>query len=153
MADAQRTDQQHTPQSCIPTWDTDDPLQQQVSALLKRLPRDICGVIALGDDGVLRSLTADRKVLAAEGLTPELTAAFLSRFPPDYRSKVTVLATADGTRVPREKWFAPAAGILPAPLPRERVDEMRSYSEERKAVLRKYIADNENAVDVDAVLD
>lgn len=109
MADAQRTDQQHTPQSCIPTWDTDDPLQQQVSALLKRLPRDICGVIALGDDGVLRSLTADRKVLAAEGLSKSYNLPTLPLY--------LVVRLKLLTQCPTQPNSSGAHSSLPKPLP------------------------------------
>jgi hypothetical protein len=49
------------------------------------------------------------------------------------------LEGADGTKTPREKWFAPDEGILPAPLPQERLDEMRHASDERKEQMRAHM--------------
>lgn len=46
---------------------------------------------------------------------------------------------ADGTKTPKEKWFAPDEGILPAPLPQEKLDEMRNASEERKEQTRAHM--------------
>jgi hypothetical protein len=50
---------------CVPIYDTSDPLQKEVSRLLDTLQYDLMGIIALGKDGIMRSLTADRKVLSA----------------------------------------------------------------------------------------
>lgn len=69
MSDIEHKDEQPAVSKCEPHWDTTDPLQQEVSRIMKSLPRDLCGVLALGSDGVLRSVTADRKVLGAEGLS------------------------------------------------------------------------------------
>ena len=54
------------------SYDTSDPLQQEVTRVLKGFKNDIPGITFLGNDGVLRSLTADRKVLSAEGLSKPL---------------------------------------------------------------------------------
>lgn len=54
---------------CVPSYDTSDPLQQEVTRILKSFKNDILGITFLGNDGILRSLTADRKVLSAEGLS------------------------------------------------------------------------------------
>lgn len=69
MSDTEHKDENPAISKCEPRWDTNDPLQQEVSRIMKGLPRDLCGVLALGSDGVLRSVTADRKILGAEGLS------------------------------------------------------------------------------------
>jgi len=58
-----------SPPRCVPSYDTSDPLQQEVTRILTSFKNDILGITFLGNDGVLRSLTADRKVLSAEGLS------------------------------------------------------------------------------------
>jgi len=58
---------------CVPSYDTSDPLQQEVTRILKSFKNDILGITFLGNDGVLRSLTAGRKVLSAEGLSKHPT--------------------------------------------------------------------------------
>jgi hypothetical protein len=55
--------------ACTPSWDTNDPHQQEVSRILKGFQNDIMGVISLGKDGIMRSLTGDRKVLSAEAFS------------------------------------------------------------------------------------
>lgn len=50
--------------SCV-TWDVEAPIQKEVSGILKAFQYDIMGITSLGRDGVMRSLTADRKVLSA----------------------------------------------------------------------------------------
>ena len=55
--------------ACVPTWDTTDPRQQEVTHILKGFKLDILGIISIGKDGILRSLTADRKVLSAAALS------------------------------------------------------------------------------------
>jgi hypothetical protein len=52
--------------SCCVTHDVNDPVQKEVSQILKGLKHDIMGIISLGKDGIMRSLTSDRKVLSAE---------------------------------------------------------------------------------------
>lgn len=56
------------------------------------------------------------------------------------------LEGADGTKTPEEKWFAPDDDILPAPLPQERLDEVRNGSEEHKERLRKLLREKEKYV-------
>ena len=53
---------------CVPSHDTSDPLQQDVTRILESFKNDALSIAFLGNDGVLRLLTADRKVLSAEGL-------------------------------------------------------------------------------------
>jgi hypothetical protein len=55
--------------ACTPSWDTNDLHQQEVSRILKSFQYDIMGIISLGKDGIMRSLTADRKVLSAEAFS------------------------------------------------------------------------------------
>jgi hypothetical protein len=43
----------------------------------------------------------------------------------------------DGSKAERSTWYKPAEGILPAPLPKERLEESMSMPEERKNVLRQ----------------
>jgi hypothetical protein len=52
--------------SSCQNYDANDPLQMEISQLLKNLQYDIMGVISLGKDGIMRSLTSDRRVLSAE---------------------------------------------------------------------------------------
>ncbi|KAK0642139.1 hypothetical protein B0T16DRAFT_313115, partial [Cercophora newfieldiana] len=103
------------------TWDTSDPAQEELSQLLN-LKHDptLHGVFSLGRDGVFRSLTADRRVVDAVGLAPAQIAMWKARYPPGtLMREAEVDEGADGTQVPREKWFNPDEGILPAPVSRE----------------------------------
>jgi hypothetical protein len=75
MSDTKPEEEQSAAPKCIPNYDTSDPLQQEVTRILRSFKNDILGITFLGNDGVLRSLTADRKVLSAEGLSK------LPRFP------------------------------------------------------------------------
>ena len=70
MADSEQKLEDNTSNSCI-TWDVTDATQQEVSQITKGFKRDVMGIIALGSDGILRSLTADRTVLSAEALSNE----------------------------------------------------------------------------------
>lgn len=65
------------------------------------------------------------------------------RLPEDYRAKITHPVTADGTKLPKEKWFDPDPGILPKPLAREKVEEIRNQSEEYKNVLRQHMKEDD----------
>lgn len=69
MAGLNRLEKEAASQSCTPNFDPSDPRQQEVSRILKSFQMDLMGVISLGKDGVLRSLTADRTVLSAQGLS------------------------------------------------------------------------------------
>lgn len=69
---------QESPTPSCGNRDTNDPDQQEVSRILTSLKQDLLGVISLGKDGIMRSLTADRKVLSAEpmsitSLTPHMS--------------------------------------------------------------------------------
>jgi hypothetical protein len=52
--------------SSCQNYNANDPVQIEISQLLKNLQYDIMGVISLGKDGIMRSHTSDRKVLSAE---------------------------------------------------------------------------------------
>ncbi|KAK5659117.1 hypothetical protein OQA88_1207 [Cercophora sp. LCS_1] len=94
-------------------WFRDDPDQAELSAILRSWKMDPDGIISLGNDGVLRSLTADRDVIDAVGLRPGLIKAMHARVPPQAR---TVDEIVDGTKTPREQWFNPDKTLLPPPL-------------------------------------
>ncbi|KAI4942654.1 hypothetical protein J4E91_009823 [Alternaria rosae] len=128
---------------CVPSYDTSDPLQQEVTRILKSFKNDILGITFLGNDGILRSLTADRKVLSAEGLRPDLIEAFLSRFTQDFKAQMTNPVFADGTKTPKEKWFEPDAGTLPEPLSQQEIDKVKNQPDERKEFLRKRMREDE----------
>ncbi|KAL7935965.1 hypothetical protein V8C35DRAFT_296487 [Trichoderma chlorosporum] len=69
------------------------------------------GFMHLGKDGVLRTLSAEHKVVDAKGLNPGQIKQMLDSLP------VTVdkeeFDGVDGTTLPEEQWYSPAAGILP----------------------------------------
>jgi hypothetical protein len=72
MSERNLEEEQPAAPKCTPNYDTSDPLQQEVTRILRGFKNDILGITFLGNDGVLRSLTADRKVLSAEGLSKPL---------------------------------------------------------------------------------
>jgi hypothetical protein len=72
------SDQASAPASCH-NYDMNDPIQQEISQILKEFQYDIMGVITLGKDGIMRSVTSDRKVLSAK--------PFSTLFPPSDSSR------------------------------------------------------------------
>jgi len=121
---------------CQVPWDRSDPTQEELTALLNSLKHDptLMGILSLGRDGVMRSLTADRRVVDAVGLTPAQITAFVGRVPPGSRAEYEVYDGADGTKVPREQWFAPDRALLPEPMKaedRERIERTMQEREER----------------------
>ncbi|KAK1767595.1 hypothetical protein QBC33DRAFT_538690 [Phialemonium atrogriseum] len=115
------------------------PDQPEVSGILKGLKQDLSlmGCIALGKDGVLRSLTADRDVVDAIGLNPDQIARLMhimlphsSEFGDDYEG-------VDGTKVPKEAWFEPDKGILPPPLSEEARERSRKAMEENPDLFQR----------------
>jgi hypothetical protein len=66
MSNASKTEDETSVPRCTPTYDVNDPHQQEVSRILDGFQQDLMGVLSLGKDGIMRSLTADRKVLSAE---------------------------------------------------------------------------------------
>lgn len=98
------------------TYDRNHPDQQEITALLAKLNKDPLSVISLGKDGVLRTLSADRAVLDAVGLSPRLVKAFLDRVPPDYRALTPELEGADGSKASYQELWRPDASLLPRPM-------------------------------------
>ncbi|KAK0750584.1 hypothetical protein B0T18DRAFT_488186 [Schizothecium vesticola] len=131
------SDQNPPPPSspCI-TWDRSDPAQQELSALINlKHDASLRGIFSLGRDGVVRSLTADRRVVDAVGLTPEQLALWINRWPEALSRVMNQLEEgADGTKVPREQWFSPPEGILPPPMTtevKEREEKIRKEKDEK----------------------
>ena len=83
----------------------------------------------------MRSLTADRRVVDAVGLTPAQLALWKSRYPEGTPMREAKLDDgADGTKVLREEWYFPGEGILPPPMSaeaRERVERKRRERAEK----------------------
>lgn len=97
---------------------TPDDVEQELENILGSIKHDpsLMGILSLGKDGVMRSLTADRRVVDAVGLRPNLIVAFLGRLPPEIRQTYGVNKDADGTKVPKEQWFSPDISLLPEPM-------------------------------------
>lgn len=97
--------------------------QKELSQILKGVKHDLTlnGVFSLDKDGVLRSLTADREVVDAVALRPELIKALLDRMPHNPQAEIDYRGV-DGTKVPQERWFHPDRSLLPEPFtpPEER---------------------------------
>ncbi|RDA93580.1 hypothetical protein CP533_6167 [Ophiocordyceps camponoti-saundersi (nom. inval.)] len=91
--------------------------QKELSKILKGIKHDVTllGVLSLGKDGILRSLTADRQVVDAVALSPPLIKAMLDRMPFDRQNEIDYRGV-DGRNVPREQWFHPDKHLLPPPL-------------------------------------
>jgi hypothetical protein len=66
------TEEQPAEEFSCSSWDRNDPHQQEVSRILNDFKIDLMGVISIGTDGVLRSLTADRTVIDAQGMSKVL---------------------------------------------------------------------------------
>ncbi|KAH8689060.1 hypothetical protein BGW36DRAFT_309174 [Talaromyces proteolyticus] len=100
--------------------DNQEEIQRELSQLLRGIQHDITleGVLSIGRDGVLRSLTADREVVDAVGLRPELIKAMLDRMPFNPQNEIDYRGV-DGTSVPRDQWFHPDRKLLPLPLSEE----------------------------------
>jgi hypothetical protein len=101
------------------TYDRNHPDQQEVTAILAKFNKDPLSIISLGKDGVLRTLSADRAVLDAVGLSPRLVKAFLDRVPPEYRALTPELKDVDGSKATEEELWHPDASLLPRPMSEE----------------------------------
>ncbi|KAK6369446.1 hypothetical protein LTS17_009789 [Exophiala oligosperma] len=116
------------------TVDQRDPLseeQQEFSKIMSSLKLDPMGVVCLGKDGVLRSLTADRDVIDAVALAPKHIKAMLDRMPFSQEAE-NIWRGVDGTTVPKELWYNPDKDDLPPPLSEEEKEEARTMMEENK---------------------
>ena len=100
----------------------------------------------------MRSLTADRKVLSAQGLTqshtqraesanPEQFTACVSRFPKEYRKDFEI-PPVDRTKRDSSTWFASGVGILPDPLSQEHIGRRVDMPEEQKEFVRAKIKED-----------
>ncbi|KAI8630896.1 hypothetical protein F5Y19DRAFT_426896 [Xylariaceae sp. FL1651] len=99
------------------SWSREDPDQKELSAILDSFKMDIDGVISLGKDGILRSLTAERDVIGAAPLRPSLIAALHARMPKEYVDKYLTAEFdgVDGSKTPESAWYNPDKNILPKP--------------------------------------
>lgn len=114
------------------TFDRNHPDQQEITAILAKFNKDPMSVISLGKDGVLRTLSADRAVLDAVGLSPRLVKAFLDRVPPDYRALKPELEDADGSKASEEELWHPDASLLPRPMSEEQKKKSLAQLEESR---------------------
>ncbi len=130
-------------------WDRNGPHQQEVSRIMADFKFDLMGIIHISEDGVLRSLTADRTVISAQGLSeapfasyarvrakaaaPDRIHALELRVPKSHR---TVPKGVDGTRTDQSTWFDPDKRTLPPPLSKEHFDQIMNMPEDKKEVIR-----------------
>ncbi|CAN9190493.1 unnamed protein product [Alternaria alternata] len=112
------------------TYDRNHPDQQEVTAILAKFNKDPLSIISLGKDGVLRTLSADRAVLDAVGLSPRLVKAFLDRVPPEYRALTPELEDVDGSKATEEELWHPDASLLPRPMSEEQKKKAMAQLEE-----------------------
>lgn len=126
------------------------PEQKEMSDILRHMDRDpdLMGIAHLGDDGVFRFLDADRNIHYATPLRPTLIKALLDRLPYDEEAEKRWRGV-DGTRVPKEQWYNPPAGILPPPLSEEQRKEEREIMEKHKDKFDKIRQDLKDGVYAD----
>jgi hypothetical protein len=113
------TSSEEAPSAQPHTYDGNQPDQQEITAILANFNKDALSIISLGKDGVLRTLSADRAVLDAVGLSPRLVKAFLDRVPPEYRALTPELENVDGSKATEEELWHPDASLLPRPMGEE----------------------------------
>lgn len=101
---------------------------------------DLQGISSLGEDGVMRSWDADRNVVDAVPLTPELIKAYFEIGPPQGQEAANALTGVDGRDVPKDLWFNPPKHLIPPPLAEEhrerdpeKLEEYRRMYYERRA--------------------
>ncbi|PQE15864.1 hypothetical protein CJF31_00008470 [Rutstroemia sp. NJR-2017a BVV2] len=114
--------------------------QKELSRILRDIKHDLTlnGILALGKDGILRSLTADREVVDAVSLRPELMKALLDRMPYDPQAEIDYRGV-DGTKTSKEQWFHPDRSLLPLSYtpPEERRNLSPKKLEENRRMLEK----------------
>jgi hypothetical protein len=113
-----------------PAYDRNHPDQQEITAILAKFNKDPLSIISLGKDGVLRTLSADRAVLDAVGLSPRLVKEFLDRVPPEYRALTPELENVDGSKATEEELWYPDACLLPRPMGAEQKKKALAQLEE-----------------------
>jgi hypothetical protein len=112
------------------------PDQKEINSIVSKLHTIPLGYLALGRDGVLRSLNLENEVIDAVGLSPRLIKAFMDRFP--YNKELEAqFHNSDGTSVPQEQWWAPNPLILPRPYTAEQKDEARREYKEKKDIIEE----------------
>ncbi|OWY46924.1 hypothetical protein AALT_g10195 [Alternaria alternata] len=129
------------------TYDRNHPDQQEVTAILAKFNKDPLSIISLGKDGVLRTLSADRAVLDAVGLSPQLVKAFLDRVPPEYRALTPELEDVDGSNATEEELWHPDASLLPRPMSEEQKRKALMQLEESQRLQAK--VDDRDGKDTD----
>ncbi|KAL9621515.1 MAG: hypothetical protein Q9160_004045 [Pyrenula sp. 1 TL-2023] len=97
--------------TCLPVAFLSSPPQQSLTHILSSLASDPDGCIVLGQDCVLRSLTARREVVDAVGLEPEMVKALGERMA--IGEEEVAARLGDGTKVPKEKWSVLEEGKFP----------------------------------------
>ncbi|KAF9772561.1 hypothetical protein IL306_009717 [Fusarium sp. DS 682] len=120
--------------------------QQEMSDILYNMERhdlDLLGIADLGHDGIFRFLDADRNIHYAIALRPALIKALLDRSPYN-KEEEKFWRGIDGTKVPKEQWYNPPPGILPAPLSEEHRKEGRLLNEKNKEKFNKIREDLKN---------
>lgn len=123
------------------------PEQKEMSDILRHMEHDpdLMGIAHLGDDGVFRFLDADRNIHYATPLRPALIKALLDRLPYDEEAEKRYRGV-DGTRVPKEQWYNPPAGILPPPLLEEERKAEREIMEKHKEKFDKIRQDLKDGI-------
>ncbi|RAO73375.1 uncharacterized protein BHQ10_009387 [Talaromyces amestolkiae] len=115
---------------------TNHPDQKELTTIVQNLHTLSLGRLALGSDGVLRSLNLENEVVDAVGLPTRLIKAFMDRFP--YNEELEArFHNSDGTSVPEEQWWAPNALILPHQYTAEQKDAARKEHEEKKDIIEE----------------
>lgn len=94
---------------------------------------ELQGLFSLDMDGVLRSWDADRNVVDAVPLSPELIKAYNELPPPPSEAVSSAYEGIDGTKVPKEQWFKSPQHLIPEPL----AEEHRERDPEKLAAYRK----------------
>jgi hypothetical protein len=112
------------------------PDQKEINAIVNKMKKLPLSYMAIGSDGVLRSLNMDNEVIDAVGLPPQLIKAFIDRFP--YNEELEArFQNSDGTLIPQEQWWAPDPSILPQVYTAERKEEARREYEEKKDIIEE----------------
>ncbi|KAG9256795.1 uncharacterized protein F5Z01DRAFT_634361 [Emericellopsis atlantica] len=110
---------------------------RDLHTLLYSLPLDPLGIVDVGKDGVLRSLTHDRKVVAAVPLEPRLIKAYLDLGEWNAEAEAHFRGV-DGTKVPRPQWDQPDSDMLPSPLEGSPLDEAKRLLDETDMSLDEF---------------
>ena len=97
---------------------------RELHTLIYSLPLDPLGIVDIGKDGVLRSLTHDRKVVAAVPLEPRLIKTYLDLGEWNAEAEAHFRGV-DGTKVPQTQCDQPDSDLLPSPLEGPALDEAK----------------------------